>query len=67
MKSKSITVNGASITLTPTGFKTSSKGKVIPPSTLLASVSKGTARRIRKEARRHGFIRHAGAKRFATK
>ncbi len=51
--------------VTPTGLKVGSKGKVLPAGKFLGSLAKGEARRLRKELRRLGEVKKAGAARMA--
>lgn len=48
---------------TPTGLKVGSRGKVQPASSVLSSLPKGAARKIRKALRRAGYPAHASARR----
>ena len=58
-----------SIVVTPTGFKTGSKGKVInttdKAAALFGSMSKSDARKLRKEVRAAGLTRFAAVRRAA--
>ena len=47
--------------VTPTGFKVTSRGKVVPKSAFLQSLPKSERRKIRKECFRAGYYEHASA------
>lgn len=58
-----------SIILTPTGFKTGTKSKVInsgdKAAALFGTMPKGEARKLRKELRANGLTRFAAVRRAA--
>lgn len=54
---------GSAVYATPTGFKLSSRGHVLPPSAVYSSLSKGEARKLRKASRAAGLPCHASAPR----
>ncbi len=62
----SISVQGKQVWVTPTGFKLGSKGKVTPTGEFLGSLSKGEARKLRKEMFKMGQKSKASAKRLAS-
>jgi hypothetical protein len=56
-----IVVNGKPVYITPTGYKATHRGKVLAPAQLYAQLSKGQRRKLRKAARKLGFVGHARA------
>lgn len=65
-KIKNIMVNGRNLYATPTGFKLTYRGTVIPASALYGTLDKGQARRVRKAVRSLGRIDLASAPRMTT-
>ncbi len=61
-----IEVQGKQVWVTPTGFKLSSKGKVVSTGEFLGSLPKGEARKLRKEMFKMGQKSKASAKRLAS-
>lgn len=63
MEKTGVKVGGKEIYLNTTGLKVGSKGKTQPAGTVFGSISKGTARFLRKRLRSMGRPDLAGARR----
>ncbi len=63
IKSVKVAFGSLAIYVTPTGLKTNARGKVQPTSSVLGTLSKGEARRLRKTLRKSGFPNHASSPR----
>lgn len=55
--------DGRKVYATPCGLKITTRGKVASPAKVLGSLSKGEARRLRKNCYRLGLRYHAAAER----
>jgi hypothetical protein len=55
----SVKIGRASVMVTPTGLKLGSRGSVQAPGEIFGMISKGEARKLRKELVAGGYINHA--------
>ncbi len=53
-----IIVNEKKLFVTPTGIKTTSRGKVLSPAEVIVPLPKNERRKIRKILRRNGYHKH---------
>ncbi len=60
-----VAFDGQEFILTPKGIKRGAKGRVVPDGILLATLDKGSARRVRKALRRSGHVGRAATRAHA--